>query len=123
MKVLFEISKEHNTIPKSEIFSTLNSEKINYKIEKSNEDILIIETGSNIENIKNLSARLSFTYYIDEFLFSCSIDKNLIKKLAEKNEILEKGTIAVKYKNRSKSVNSQPILKILADVYTKNKKV
>ncbi len=123
MKVLFEISKEHISIPKSEIFSILSAENIKYELEKSTEDVLIIKTDEDIKKIKNISQRLSFTFFIDKFLFSCKNSIKDIKNLSLENNISKKGSIGIKYKNRSKKINSQPIVKALADVYTKNRVV
>ena len=50
MKYLFELSKEHKTLPLAEILACLETETIDYNILESNEDVLLIETNSN-ENI------------------------------------------------------------------------
>jgi len=123
MKYLFELSKEHRSLPRAEILACLQAEDIDYKIKESNENILIIEINSKTDIVTRLSNRLSFTYYIDEYIFSCSPFIEEIKTNASKNVISEEGSIAIKYKNRSNNVNSQPIVGILADVYTKNRKV
>lgn len=123
MKYIFEISKEHITLPVSEIFACLEAADIKYRILESNEDVLIIETNSNKKIFKDVSKRLSFTYYIDRFLFSSSPALKDIKIKALKNKIEEPGSIAVKYKNRSEKVNSRPIIKALADIYTQNRNV
>jgi tRNA (guanine10-N2)-dimethyltransferase len=123
MKYLFEISKEHKTIPKSEILSILYSGKIDFNILESNEDVFIIKTNVKNEILKKLAERLSYTYYLDEFFFSCSNSIYEIKKFSLKNIIKRNGSIAIKYKNRSNKINSQPIVKVLAKVYTKNRLV
>jgi len=123
MKYLFELSKEHNTIPTSEIISCLKAENINFKTIEINEDVFIIDTLSNIAKIKNISKRLSFTYYIDNFLFSCKPEKNIIKNETINNKIETKGSIAVRCKNRSTKINSQKIIEILADAYTDKRTV
>ena len=123
MRYLFELSKEHISLPKAEIFACLEAIDISYKIIESNEDILLIETIENINTIKKLANRLSFIYNITEFLFSCKPLIKEIKKYANKIVISKKGSIAVKYKNRSKVINSQRIVKTLADVYTKKRYV
>ena len=46
-----------------------------------------------------------------------------MKTLCSKLKIKEKGTIAIKYKNRSKKNDSQKIIKIFAEILTKNKTV
>ena len=123
MKYIFELSKEHISLPKAEIIARLEAENISYKIIELNEDTLIIETNTDKIRIESLANRLSYTYNISEFLFSCKPTIKQIKKIANKYSIIKKGTIAIKYKNRSKSVNSQKIVKTLADIYTKNRNV
>ena len=123
MKYLFELSKEHRTLPGAEILACLQAEEIDYKIKQSNEDVLIIEVDSKKDEISKLSNRLSFTYYIDEFVFSCNPVIQEIKTNANKNIISKEGSIAVRCRNRSSNVDSQSIVDALAEVYTKNKKV
>lgn len=123
MKYLFEISKEHKTIPKAEIIAFLDAEDLNFKVIESNPDAVIIEINNDKNIVKKLANRLSYTYNISEFLFKCKPEILEIKKNACKYKIFKKGTIAVKYKNRSKNINSQVIVKSLADIYTKNRDV
>jgi tRNA (guanine10-N2)-dimethyltransferase len=122
MKYLFELSKDHKTIPNAEITSCLKAEKINYNIIESNNDVIIIDTNAS-KKIKNLGKRLSHTFHIDNFLFFCNNSLDEIKEKALNNKIEQSGSIAIKYKNRSKNVNSQEILKALANIYSKNRKV
>ena len=121
MKYIFELSKEHNSIPKSEVISCLSAENIDYAIIEDNQDVLIIDT--NTSKIKEVAERLSFTFFVDKFLFSSPLSTETIKKNAAKNIVEKKGSIAIKYKNRSKNIDSRPIVKTLAEVYTKNRKV
>ena len=123
MKYLFELSKEHKTIPRSEIYTCLDAEKINYKIVESNKDVLIIDTSSKIDKILKLSNRLSFTYYIDSFLFYAKPTREEITKKSRENLVDKKGNIAIKYKNRSRKINSQTVVKPLASVYSENREV
>jgi len=123
MRYLFELSKEHKTLPADEILSCMSAEKINYQILVSNEDILLIESNADIEKINHLTNRLSFTFFINEFMFSSNNSIVDIKEVASKNPLYKTGSIAIKYKNRSNNINSQPIVKTLAEIYTKNRKV
>ena len=119
MRYLFELSKEHKTIPVAEILSSLKADDIGYEILESNEDVLIIE--SKDQDLKNLAERLSYSFFVDEFLFSCSIKE--IESKANLVKLSKPGSIAIKYKNRSKDLNSQEIVKSLARIFTKNRKV
>jgi tRNA (guanine10-N2)-dimethyltransferase len=123
MKYLFEISKEHETLPTDEIISVVNTIDNSYKIFIKNDDVLIIDTDISMEQIIKISQRLSFTYSISIFLFKSDHDTNHIRYNALKNPIINNGSIAVKYRNRSISRESKPVIKEIADVYTQNKKV
>lgn len=123
MKYLFELSKEHKTLPIAEILASLDAEEISYKISESNEDVLIIETDSKKDEIQRLAGRLSLTFYVDLFMFSCKPLIKDIKIKASENILEEKGSIAIKCKNRSKKIDSRSILDTLADIYTKDRKV
>jgi tRNA (guanine10-N2)-dimethyltransferase len=123
MKYLFELSKEHKTFPKSEILSCLFAENIDYHILDSNEDILLIESHSKINKINDLANRLSFTFFINEFMFSSDNSIKDVKESASNNPLNKSGSIAIKYRNRSNTIDSQPIVKGLAEIYTKNRKV
>jgi len=123
MKLLFELSKEHKTIPSAEILACLKLNDIKIKILESNEDVLLIDTDAKEDFISNLANRLSYTFYLNQYLFSSPIKVEDIKRQALKNKLEKKGSIAVKYKNRSKKIDSAPIVKSLAEVYTKNREV
>jgi tRNA (guanine10-N2)-dimethyltransferase len=123
MRYLFEISKEHISLPKSEIFACLESEEYNYKLIESNEDLIIIETDVVKQKIEKLSKRLSNSFYVSEFLFSSKPQKENIKIIAKNYLIKESGSIAVKYKNRSKQIKSKEIVSAIAEIYTKNRQV
>jgi tRNA (guanine10-N2)-dimethyltransferase len=123
VKLLFELSKEHVTLPKDEILSCLQAENIISNIIKSNENILIINAKSTYDKIKKLAQRLSFTYFIDELLFFCFPSLKEIKKYARNSTIKIDGSIAIDYKNRSNLIDSQPIIQQIAQIYTKNREV
>lgn len=123
MKILFELSKEHKKIPTDEVLSVLNANDIKYEIDESNENILIIKSEVKKKIIKKISNQLSFTYYIDEFIFSSSNKLDEIKNSAKEFKIKEKGSIAIKYKKRSISVKSQHIIETIANIYTIQRKV
>jgi len=123
MKFVFELSKEHETLPIAEVLTCLKAENIDYNIIDTNQDVLVINVFSKNAKIEKIYNRLSFTFHIDKLLFSCSDSAKEIKKHALENQIEKNGTIAVRYRNRSNSANSQEIVKILGDIYSKNRKV
>jgi len=121
MNLLFDLSKEHPTIPKKEIFATIESYQIQFYIIYEDDNVLILEIESNDQILSLLSTRLAFTHTISEFIFSSSINQEEIMILAKSNPCIEKGTIAIRYKNRSQSQDSKKIVQNLASVYTKNR--
>ncbi len=123
MELLFELSKEHSSLPKDEILSCLNAEEITYHIVESNENVLIIESKINHDDVQKLAQRLSFTFYIDELLFSCSNSLSEIQKYASEHMINREGTIAIRCKNRSENADSQQIVETLGEIYTKDRVV
>jgi len=123
MNILFELSKEHENLPTSEIKSCLKAENIIYNIIDSNEDALVIDANVSINKIKGLVDRLSMTFFIDQLLFFCSTEKEMIKQKAKMNPLDKKGSIAIKYKNRTETINSKKIIDELAKIYSKNRKV
>ncbi len=123
MKFIFELSKEHETLPTSEVLACLKAEKVNYNIIETNQNVLVIDTVSKNAKIERISNRLSFTFHIDKLLFSCSISTKEIKKHALDTQIEKNGTIAIRCKNRSNTVNSQDIVKTLGEIYSKGRKV
>ena len=54
MRYLFELSKEHTTLPTSEVLSCLKAEGIKFETIVSNNDILIIETSNEDDRVKRL---------------------------------------------------------------------
>lgn len=123
MNYLFELSKEHKTLPKAEIFACLQAEGIDNEIVESNEDVLVISTTSKENRIRELSSRLSYTFHVNELLYHSEPDIDSIISYSKNNSLKRDGSIAIKYKNRSKNIDSQPIVKALAKVYTKNREV
>lgn len=122
MNYIFELSRDHDSIPTSEVKSCLDSEEIDYNILEENCDVLVIN-ANNLKKMRNVAQRLSHTFYINNFLFSSRIDMDEIKSKSEKNQIKLEGSIAVRCKNRSQDIGSRLIVRNLADVYTKNRVV
>lgn len=121
MKLLFELSKEHKTLPQSEVGATLEAEGISYAVVHSNEDVLVVEVKSDDSLIQRLSQRLAMTFVIDTFLFSCAASIDDIVSTAEKHPLKEEGSIAIRCNNRSSSISSQQLIDRLGDIYTKNR--
>lgn len=123
MKVLFELSQEYNNLPTEEILAVFKGEQGNFQILISNPYVLVVESSVTEKDILRLSQRISLTYYLDEFLFSCPSSLSALEKHAKENKIQGEGTVAIRYKNRSSCFPSQNFVKTLATIYTKDRVV
>jgi tRNA (guanine10-N2)-dimethyltransferase len=121
MKLMFELSKEHATLPSAEVLASLKAEDMDATIISSNEDVLIVETKPNEAGIKRLAKRLAFTFVIDDLLFSCHATLDEIIQNAEKHPLPLEGSIAIRCKNRSSHISSEQLIDRLGDIYTKKR--
>ena len=51
MKFIFELSKEHKTLPTSEILACLKAEDINYNLIEINQDVLVVDLVTKNDKI------------------------------------------------------------------------
>lgn len=117
MDYIFELSGEHNTLPKAEVLASLNAEGIEYRAVDSNR-ALIIESEKNLEKLEE---RLALTHYIDKRIFSCKLNELLDK--AENIELGE-GSFCVRVKNLSKEkINTLELESKVGEVMAKKNKV
>jgi tRNA (guanine10-N2)-dimethyltransferase len=123
MKLMFELSKEHKTLPCAEVLASLEAELIGYSVLETNEDVLIVEIKPNDLIIQRLSERLALTFVIDELLFTCRARLDDIERYAKTHPIMDKGTIAIRCHNRSSSIYSQHLIDNLGTTYTKHRTV
>jgi tRNA (guanine10-N2)-dimethyltransferase len=123
MKLLFELSKEHTTLPSAEALASLKAEGMETTLLNSNEDVLIVETKPKDAGIRRLAERLAFTFTIDELLYSCPATIDEILQNAENHPLPLEGSIAIRCKNRSSHIRSEQLIDRLGDIYTKQKKV
>ena len=121
MKLLFELSKEHTTLPRAEILATLDAERTISTIIHSTEDVLVVNVPSHQTIIQRLTERLAFCFIINEFLFSCPATLDDIIRYAKKYPLPAEGSIAIRCNNRSSSISSEDIIDKLGEVYTKNR--
>jgi len=123
MNIIFELSKEHALLPADEVFSCFQAEQLSYEILAQNQDVLILDTSVTEECLFKLSQRLAFTFTLDEFFFSCTpIESDLVEK-SKQHPFDTSGSLAIRYRNRSATIDSQPLVKTLAGIYTKQRQV
>jgi len=91
MKIIFELSGEHPTLPGAEAAACLESDFKKFKITDEGERIVV----ADVKNHVNKLSRLSLSHYIDEFLFSCKVEE--LFDYAKKIKV--NGTFKVRVKN------------------------
>jgi tRNA (guanine10-N2)-dimethyltransferase len=122
-RFLFELSREHATLPCAEALTCLNAEAPKYTVRDVQPDVLIVEMNATDAVIQTLSNRLAFTFLIDELVFSCPATLDDILREAAHHPLPREGSIAIRCKNRSSTLDSLQVIDRLGDVYTKDRKV
>ena len=123
MKILFELSKEHDILPTSEIISCFSTFNIAIDILIRNRDVLILDANTSPTTLSKIAERLALTFYINDYLFSCSTNLTDIETNAQSIPINQNGSVVVRYRNRSHNTDSQPIVRLLASIYSVNRTV
>jgi len=122
-KFIFDLSKEYPLLAHDEVIYCLNGEHIQYEVTKTNENALILNSNLSDETIKHIASRLSITFSIGELLFESNTSLGSVEEKARKHPIKDKGSLAVRYKNRSESIESKPLVQTVANVYTRKRLV
>ena len=124
MRYFLELSKEYGDLPSAEITSCLEANNISFLTFCSTRDIFGFQTSATEKMIQQVANRISFAYMLNTFFFDCPIndDKTLIQRATE-HPPRTKGSLVVRYRNRSETVDSQQIVEKLASIYAKHRKV
>lgn len=122
MILLFDLSKEHPLIPQLEITSIYKAYQKDYSIIYTDENVVIIDADIQEDFLNILTSRLAFTHSLSNFLFRSSSISDIKSKYVQSLETVN-GTIAIRYKNRSKIYNSREIIKTLASLFAKDQQV
>jgi tRNA (guanine10-N2)-dimethyltransferase len=83
-RLVFELSGEHGTLPKSEVIGCIEAYGWPYEVVGSYDQALIVEAEAD-QNV--LAYRLALTHDILEFIFQCKAEKEEIKREAENADI------------------------------------
>lgn len=122
MKLIFEISGEHETLPSAEVIASLEAEDIQFKVEEKLDRILII--NSEDIDVKRLRERLALTFIIDKGLIRCE-PKNINEIIdCTKNLNIGKGSFCIRARKIGKyyeNLSTKEIEKKLGMYFTKNK--
>ncbi len=125
MKLLFELAKQYPSIPQDEIIALLHAYNIDYQIQHSDTDVIIVNVKTDETRLlEHLSQRLAYTFIINEYLGSSPPQKQYILKLLKHTPRPNvAGSLAVRYRNRSTKISSQPIIQTIAQHYTLHRTV
>jgi tRNA (guanine10-N2)-dimethyltransferase len=83
-RLVFELSGEHDTLPKSEVIGCIEACGWKYAVTGSYDQVLIADTDADVSI---LAHRLALTHHILDLIFQCPADKETIKREAEKADI------------------------------------
>ncbi len=83
-RLVFELSGEHDTLPKSEVIGCIEAYQWNYAVVGSYDQVLVMDTDADVPI---LAHRLALTHHILELIFECRADKEDIKSEAHKAEL------------------------------------
>ena len=119
MNILFDLSKEHPIIPHLEIISLYKAYQNDYAIIHDDENVAIVDANIDSDFLNILTSRLAFTHSISHFLFQSSSIDDMKQKNTSLLQTLD-GSVAIRYKNRSNTYNSNEIVHTLASIFTKN---
>lgn len=120
---LFELSKEHSLLSAAEISACLQAEHIPFSVVEKNSDVLVIQTPASPQQIRSLSTRLSYTFYIDELICSSAPLLPDFHHMVTTHPITKKGSIVIRRKNRSACLDSKSFLDIVESKYTPGRTV
>jgi tRNA (guanine10-N2)-dimethyltransferase len=104
MLFAFELSGEHETLPKAEALACLASLNIEYEQKMSLDQLLVVETKSNDLDLGKISERLAMTHSISEVLGTCRAEKEKIHGMVSTIDLLGKEfSFAVRVKGSDQS--------------------
>jgi tRNA (guanine10-N2)-dimethyltransferase len=112
-RFIFELSGEHESLPKAEIIACLEAEETGFSIEEEDHGGLVIDVCEL--NILEMKKRLALTHYINKHLFSCEADE--LARLSTPLEVGE-GNFAVRAKRIQRfheALDLKTMEKIVAD--------
>ncbi|RLG34160.1 RNA methyltransferase [Methanosarcinales archaeon] len=111
MELAFELSREHETLPKSEVFACLHALSVSYVEKVFSDGILVVDTQLSHEALDTLSRRLGITHCIYE-VKGCSKPEEreilAVVKNADIDNFMEQGlTFAVRVKAKSNFISEE----------------
>ncbi len=122
MLLAFELSGEHDTLPKSEAIACLESLKADFKIHLSLDMCLVVDLKNNAENlIEVLSKRLSMTHHIIKVLGIGGSGEEGILRLVNSSLVDFEGTYSIRLRSIKEysRINTELMEKQLGEIFYK----
>ncbi|HTX43540.1 MAG TPA: THUMP domain-containing protein, partial [Methanocella sp.] len=83
-RLVFELSGEHKTLPKSEVIGCIEAYDWPYEVIGSYDQVLVVDTEADASI---LARRLALTRHILEFIFQCEAEEEAILLAADAADI------------------------------------
>jgi tRNA (guanine10-N2)-dimethyltransferase len=105
MILTFELSGEHETLPKSEVLACMRALGIEHRVAKSGEQCLMLDINNSTGISRILAARLAMTHRIISCIFECGIsESDILKSARDAKMIVPSGeTFGVRVKQIQRS--------------------
>ncbi|MBU0497383.1 MAG: methyltransferase domain-containing protein [Candidatus Thermoplasmatota archaeon] len=120
MLLLCELAKEFHQLPQQEALAILTAEDIPFKVVTSNEDILLLDVQITPDGLNRFVTRSALCHVVNECLLSSPPNADSFHDAIKELILKDPGTIAVRARNRSMHMQTQPLMQLLADHVTKN---
>ncbi|MHC1635056.1 MAG: THUMP domain-containing protein, partial [Candidatus Methanospirareceae archaeon] len=124
MLLLFELSKEHKTLPRAEVLACLDTICGDYKEKAFLEGLLVIEASISAEKLKILANRLAMTHNIYEIIIMSMLKgaskveeiKEKVSKVTFEEFMKESDSFAVRVKTSPKSFSKSQLEREIGEV-------
>ncbi|MFO8078308.1 MAG: methyltransferase domain-containing protein [Thermoplasmatota archaeon] len=123
MDLCFELSKEYTQLASAEIQACIQADHLSANCVKETPDVFILTTEEPRKVLLTMTRRLSQTFCINHHYFTSPVDMITLQEKALSHPLSQQGSVAVSYRNRSTQISSQKIVKSLAEIYTKDRRV
>ncbi len=120
MRLLFELSGEHETLPRSEVLACIEAEGYDWDIIEEADRILVLDTEADPVR---LGERIALAHNVGEFLAS-GTESDLVHAAKGMGSI--EGTIAIRTRDlrpKSERTNNRTLLESIGGILTKGKEV
>ena len=123
MRLLFELAKEYGELPQHEVVSILVAEQVKFHLLDSSNDVVVVDAEISSESLKTVINRVALSFGVDELFFWCDPELQILSEKVKDVELVSAGSVAVRVKNRSVVHDTQSIIRVVAQQYTKNRSV